>query len=164
MFCFCFFKGSYFLELHPDGSGEMIPSLCIGSPFHYDLCFWVCLTFSWCKKFKNEVFSESKPYHESLSWTPLLGFSPGSEFVVPAGVSQPEYLRVDTGSKGRAHERGVPTGVPGGGHSRDSSTHATQELLPFLTLSESPKTFLSALCSIWGQIWEAQKNRVYILL
>ena len=44
-------------------------------------------------------------------------FSPGSESVVPAGVSQHERLRVDTGSKGRAHEWGVPTGVPGGGHS-----------------------------------------------
>ena len=54
-----------------------------------------------------------RAFHESLSWA----FFPGSEFVVPAGVSQPEYLRVDTGSKGRAHEWGVPTRVPGGGHS-----------------------------------------------
>ena len=89
-----------------------------------------------------------RAFHESLPWA----FSPGSESVVPAGVSQPEYLRVDTGSKGRAHEWGVPTGVPGVGHSGESSTHEPQESLPFLTLSESPKTFLSALDSIWGQI------------
>ena len=48
-------------------------------------------------------------------------FSPGLSVLglnpVPAGVTQPEYLRVDAGSKGRAHEWGVPTGVPGGGRS-----------------------------------------------
>ena len=69
-----------------------------------------------------------RAFHESLPWA----FSPGSESVVPAGVSQPEYLRVDTGSKGRAHEWGVPTGVPGVGHSGESSTHEPQESLPFL--------------------------------
>ena len=130
--------------LHITTASHLIPGLCFqGPPPNLRLpgiSFWAAHTL--LQKLPPTLFLPK--FSPGLS---VLGLNP-----VPAGVTQPEYLRVDAGSKGRAHEWGVPTGVPGVGHSGESSTHEPQESLPFLTLSESPKTFLSALYSIWGQI------------
>ena len=96
--------------LHITTASHLIPGLCFqGLPPNLRLPGISC----WAAHTPLQKLPPNPLPSQVLPWA----FSPGSESVVPAGVSQPEYLRVDTGSKGRAHEWGVPTRVPGGGHS-----------------------------------------------
>ena len=95
--------------LHIMTASHLIPGLCPGTAPQ--------LEAAWNKLLGSTHAASETPPNPLPSQVLPWAFSPGSESVVPAGVSQPEYLRVDTGSKGRAHEWGVPTWAPGGGHS-----------------------------------------------